>query len=54
MKSIKIIRATICNGEAAAEGAILEVSDADARLLIGYKKAELAKAKVTKKKSAKK
>lgn len=57
MKSIKIIRATVCNGKRVDIGEILEVSDADARMLFSYKKAEPApekKAKVTKKKGAKK
>jgi len=57
MKSIKIIRATICNGKTAKVGEIFEVSDAEARMLFSYKKAEPApekQAKVTKKKAAKK
>ncbi len=54
-KSIKFIKATVCNGEAVSIGQVLEVSDADARLLFGYKKAVPApEKKVTKKKAAKK
>jgi len=48
MKSIKIIRATVCDGKQAHIGEILEVSDADARMLFSYKKAEPAPEKKSK------
>lgn len=54
MKKVKITRATVCNGKTAQIGEIVEVSDADARMLFGYKKAEPAPVQVAKKKAAKK
>ena len=39
MKKIKIIRSTVAGGQAVNEGQIIDVSDGDARVLIGMGKA---------------
>ena len=45
MKTVKILRRTVCGGEAVKPGDIVEASPADARFLVAIGKAEYSKPK---------